>query len=131
MSINAIISCNGTELTEHNRRISIVPVMQFTDFELASGAFRRYRKPSFPKFSLSWSYLPDKSERTADLRVGRDFIYQMARANALVTVSVQENIQDEWQNYSCMVTSYSENVLRNDMISQCKYFDVSLELTAV
>lgn len=131
MTINAILKCNGTEITEHGRKLTNSYRMEFKDVELAAGSLKRYRKPSYPRFSVSWNYLPDKSTNTADLRAGRDFIYNMVKTASLVTVMIQEERQGEWKTYDCLVSSYSENLIRNDMISQCKYFDVSLELSAI
>lgn len=131
MTINAILKCNDTEITEHGRKLSNSYRMEFSDVELAAGNLRRYRKPTYPRFSFSWSYLPDKSTRTADLREGRDFLYNAIKTASTITVMIQEERQGQWETYTCLPTSYSENLIRNDMISQCKYFDVSLELTAI
>jgi hypothetical protein len=131
MTLNALIKINGTEITEHNRRITTTPTYLNVDLNLASGSFRRFYKPKRASFSLSWTYLPDKAAKTVDSRVGRDFLYSLVTGGSLVTLSIQDNKKDEWNNYTCIVSSYSENMLKNVIQSQCRYFDVDMTLEEV
>lgn len=131
MTINNLIKINGTEITEHNRTFSDNAVLSNVDVELASGNTRRYYKPPRRSFSFAWTYLPDKSTKTADLRVGRDFLYTLVTSGSLVTLSIQQDRKDEWKNYTCYITSYNESMLKNVLQSQCRYFDVNLVLEEI
>ena len=131
MTLNALLKINDTEITEHNRRFSTSPIYQNVDLTIASGSMRRFYKPTKKSFSLSWSYLPDKAAKTVDLRVGRDFIYTLVTSGSLVTLSIQDNREDEWNNYNCLITSYNESLLKNVIQSQCRYFDVDMILEEI
>ena len=54
MAINALISFNGTEITEHGRTYNDSIVMNNNDIELANGNSRRFYKPSKKSFKFSW-----------------------------------------------------------------------------
>ena len=126
MSINALVKINGTEVTEHNRKISMVNSYSNTDMQLSSGSTRRFYKPSKRVFTFNWSYLPNKSEKTVDLRDGRDFIHSLATSGSLVTLLIQEYAKDNWEEYTCIVSSYTEDMLKNVLQSQCRYYDINL-----
>ena len=128
MSLNALVKINGTEITEHNRRISAINSYDNTDMQLSSGSTRRFYKPSKRVFTLNWSYLPDKAEKTVDSRAGRDFIHSLITGGSLVTLLIQEDAKDNWEEYTCIVSSYNEDMLKNVLQSQCRYYDVSITL---
>ena len=128
MSLNALVKINGTEVTEHNRRISIVNTYDNTDMQLSSGSNRRFYKPSKRAFNLSWSYLPDKANKTVDSRAGRDVIHSLITRGSLVTLLIQEDSKDNWEEYTCVVSSYNEDMLKNVLQSQCRYYDISITL---
>jgi hypothetical protein len=128
MTINGLIKINGTEITEHNRKISINFDYLNNDLELASGSIKRFYKMPSKTINLNWSYLPDKPTKTVDLRVGRDFLHSLVTAGSTVTLLIQEDEQDEWQSYTCLIATYSETLLKNVIDSQCKYYDVSMAL---
>lgn len=128
MSLNALIKINGTEITEHNRKISISTSYDNNDIQLSSGSNRRFYKPSRRSFTLNWSYLPDKAAKTVDSRAGRDYINYLINNGSLVTLSIQEDLKDIWEEYTCVVSSYSENMLKNVLQSQCRYYDISITM---
>lgn len=131
MTINALLKINNTEITEHNRKFSDSLVYKNTDLTIASGSLRRFYKPAKKSFNLSWSYLPDKSAKTVDSRVGRDFLYSLVTAGSLVTFDIQENKKDEWITYTCLISNYNESLLKNVIQSQCRYFDVDMTLEEI
>jgi len=131
MTLNALIKINNTEITEHNRKFSDLPVYQNVDINIASGSMRRFYKPARNSFSFSWSYLPDKATKTVDSRAGRDFLYSLVTAGSTVTLSIQSNRKDEWKNYTCILSSYNETMLKNVIQSQCRYFDVDMVLEEI
>jgi hypothetical protein len=131
MTLNAILKCNGTEITEHGRKLSLSYRMPFNDIELAAGNLRRYRKPTMPSLTVNWTYLPDKSTRTVDLREGRNFLFTLSTTRALVNVLIQEEREGEWTPYTCRIVVYSESLIRTDFESQCKYYNVNMQLEVV
>ena len=128
MALNALIKINGTEITEHGRTFSSALLFDNNDTELASGNMRRFYKPKKNSFDFSWTYLPNKASATADERVGRDFLHTLVNTGAIVILSVQGDQKNIWNDYNCLITSYSENMIKNVLQSQCRYYDVTMTL---
>lgn len=128
MSIHKLLSINSTEITEHNRKISISEQLAANDIDLASGHRRRYYSRNKKQFSLNWAYLPSLQAKTVDGRVGRDFLYSLANGSAVATVLV-ELAPGEYETFDCYIDSYSEDLIRREYATQCSYYDVSLTLT--
>lgn len=131
MAINALISFNGTEITEHGRTYNDSIVMNNNDVELANGNSRRFYKPAKKSFKFSWVYVPDKNTFTLDSRVGRDFIYNTCSSTALVSLVIQDSHIGFFNTYSCFVSDYSETLIRNSLQTQCRYYNISLSLESV
>ena len=128
MLLNSLIKINGTEITEHNRTFSGSLVFNNNDIELASGNIRRFYKPKKNSFNFSWSYLPNKASQTVDELSGRDFLRNLVDAGTVVVLSIQGDEKDIFNNYNCLITGYSENMLKNILQSQCRYYDVNLSM---
>lgn len=127
MSIHKLLSINSTEITEHNRKISVAEQIAGNDIDLASGHRRRYYSRNKKQFSLNWSYLPSQQSKTVDGRVGRDFLYSLANGSAVATVLIELS-PGEYETFDCYIESYSESLLRREYETQCSYYDVSLNL---
>lgn len=127
MSIHKLLSINSTEITEHNRKISVAEQIAGNDIDLASGHRRRYYSRNKKQFLLNWSYLPSQQSKTVDGRVGRDFLYSLANGSAVATVLIELS-PGEYETFDCYIESYSESLLRREYETQCSYYDVSLNL---
>ena len=128
MTISNLLSINSTEITEHNRKVSISEQIAAEDIDLASGHKRRYYSRNKKEFSLNWSYLPSLQSKTVDSRVGRDFLYSLANGSSVATVRI-ELAPGEYETFECYIASYSEELVRREYTTQCSYYDVSLTLT--
>jgi hypothetical protein len=131
MAIDALITFNGTEITEHGRTYNDSIVMNNNDFELANGNSRRFYKPSKKSFKFTWFYVPDKSSFTLDSRVGRDSIYSTCSSLALVSLGIQDSHTGYINTYTCFVSDYSETLIRNSLKTQCRYYNIALSLESV
>ena len=128
MLLNSLIKINGTEITEHGRNFSSSIIFNNSDIELASGNTKRFYRSNKNTFNFNWLYLPNKASATVDELAGRDFLYPLVNAGAIVVLSIQDNRKDEWSNYNCLITTYNENLIKNVLQSQCVYYDVSMNL---
>lgn len=128
MTINALIKINNTEITEHNRKISLSKQLMNSDIELASGSIKRFYKNPKNSYTINWTYLPDKSTQTIDSRAGRNFLHDLVTTGSTVSLSIQDENKDDWKYYTCFISAYSETLLRNVFQTQCKYYDVSMTL---
>ena len=129
MTIQKIITINSTEITEHNRKISVSEQIAGNDIDLASGHRRRYYSRNKRQFNLTWSYLPSLQAQTVDGRVGRDFLNNIANSSASVAVGIELEPNGGLTSYDCYIDSYSETLIRREYSTQCAYYDVSLSLT--
>lgn len=131
MSINALIKLNGIEITEHGRTYSRNSNFENYDLELASGHTRRFYKEVDGIFNFSWRYLPDKTSSTIDGRASRNYINSIVESGANVLLEIKETHDGEFAVYECMITEYTEVMLRNHLQSQCRYYDVSLNMESL
>lgn len=131
MSLNALIKINGVEITEHGRTFSSNNAFENFDLELASGLKRRYYKDPDYVFQFNWRYVPDKASMSADGRAAGDFLKSIVESKSNVSLEIKRNNDSEWEQYSCLVTEYTENLLRHSLQSQCKYYDITLSLESL
>ena len=124
-----LISINGQEITEHNRKLSLAVEQSGSDVELARGKIRRYIRKNKSNFSLSFTYLPNTTDKTVDGRRGRDYLNSIANIRGTVSVSIKMSPETDFETYTCFVNSYTEKLVRRDISSGCAYYDVSIELS--
>lgn len=123
-----LLSINGNEITEHNRKFSSTVEQAGSDVELSRGKIRRYIRKNKRTFSLNFTYLPNNTDKTVDGRRGRDYLASIANTRGTVTVSIKISPEDGWETYTCFVNSFSETLVRRDIGSSCAYYDLSIEL---
>lgn len=123
-----LLSINGTEITEHNRRFNSSESIAAADIELDAGINKRYIRKNKQIFSLSFSYLPNLASKTVDQRAARDFLKTVANTRAKATVLIKLYPDQNATTYQTYVSSYSESLIRRDMEQQCSYYDVSITL---
>lgn len=116
------------EITEHGRAFSSDIEQSGSDVELARGRIRRYVKRNKRTFSLSFNYLPSLQEKTADGRGGRDYIHAIAQTKGVVYLLVKLDPNNEYEPYTCYISSYSETLLRRDLKESCSYYNISITL---
>jgi hypothetical protein len=123
-----LLSINGQEITEHNRKFNSSVEQAGSDVELSRGKIRRYIRKNKRTFSLDFTYLPNNTDHTVDGRRGRDYLSALANTRGTVTVSIKLSPADDFKTYTCFVNSYTEKLVRRDIKSACSYYDVSVEL---
>jgi hypothetical protein len=131
MTLNSLIKLNGVEVTEHGRLFSRNNMPQNSDVELASGLTRRFYKEMNSVFVCSWTYLPNVAAKTVDGRQGRDYLDSLVSSGSNVLLEIKESHDNEFASYQCMITEYTEAMLRNHLQSQCRYYDVTLTLESL
>ena len=122
------MSLNGTEITNHNRKISITENLSVSDVQTAGGRIRRFYKRTDKSLSIEFTYLPDKSAKTVDTRAGRDFLFGLAYSNPLVLVSYKDKPDSDFQEFYGYISGYQETLVRRDLKTQCSYYDVSFTI---
>ena len=125
------ITLNGTEVTNHGRTVTLSEMVNTSDVETASGRLRRFYQPNKKSVSLTFTYLPNTSEKTADGRVGRDFLEGLARTAPKVLVNYKDVPTGLNKEFYGFITSYTESIVRRDLPTQCTYYDVQFSIEEV
>lgn len=128
MTIVHLIKLNGEEITEHGRTFSGGSAIKASNIELVNGTKRRYIKNSKDVYNLSFRYLPSLQNKTIDSRKGRDYLYQLARTPAAVSLSIKLDPEEDFYNTTAYFDSYNEVLIRRDIAGKCSYYDVSISL---
>lgn len=119
---------NTYKISEHNRKLSTESLQSGSDVALARGINKRYIRNNKKSFSLSFIYLPSSAEKTVDGKRGRDYLSSIAQTKDFVYVMVKLHPDDDYESFQCYVTSYTEKLIRRDILNQCSYYDVSIQL---
>ena len=128
MSIQHIVTFNGNEITEHNRKLVIAEQLSVSDIELSNGNRRRFYRNNKKTFTLNWSYLPSLEAKTVDSRKGQIFLSNLANTTSSVLITIQTEPDGPYDPIYCFIDSYEEKLLRRDFATQCSYYDVSMTL---
>lgn len=123
-----LLSINGQEITEHNRKFTSTIEQSGSDIELSRGKLRRYIRKNKRVFTLNFTYLPSIVDHTVDGRKGRDYLNSIALSRGTVTISIKMSPEDGFETYTCYVNNYTEKLVRRDIQSKCAYYDITIEL---
>ena len=131
MSIQHIVTFNGNEITEHNRKLVIAEQLSVSDIELSNGNRRRFYRNNKKTFTLNWSYLPSLETKTVDSRKGQIFLSNLANTTSSVLITIQTEPDGPYDPIYCFIDSYEEKLLRRDLVSGVYYFDCAMTLEEV
>lgn len=126
--ITHLIVLNGQEITEHNRLFDGGTLINAATLELSNGNRRRYIKKNKNLYNLSFSYLPDLETKTIDGRKARNYLLQLARTPAAVSLSIKLDPNEPFYNTTVFIDAYSESLIRRDIPNQCAYYDVQISM---
>lgn len=128
-----MISLGGTELTDDGRSFDENMDPRIVQNELANGSLRRYNKAQKRKFSMSWEYMPNSSTHTSDKKGGRDALRALAFSGNSLTLLVRNiaSASSTYETYTVFVESYSEKMMRRDVVSSSYLYNVNLSLVEV
>jgi hypothetical protein len=127
-SLAVFLSINGAEITNHGRTVSITENINVSDVEMSSGRIKRFYRPNKKSISLSFRYLPNTEDKTADGRVGRDFIENLASNSPRVLISYKDVPTGPNKTFYGFISDYREIIIRRDLPTQCTYYDVTLTI---
>ena len=136
-SIRTLLVLDNKPLTNHNRELDVSLSPSFIENRNWNNRKGRYYKrateSSRKTFVISWRFLPNFMEKTVDTRHGRDFISTVAEdpdAHTLVVINHDQSGLTPYTEttYNVFVRSYSETLLRRDLVDGVYYFDCNLVL---
>lgn len=148
------VSLNGStwyKLTDHNRQpIQIDVELIENESRMANGAMRKYVVAKKHKISTSWTFVPTKTDETADGNYGAAWLESFYNANAGLPIYVKlvesalssdptiGQYPDEFKFqssfygskiYSVFITNFSKNITKRTTISD--YVDINIEFTEI
>lgn len=138
--IRTFMLLDGRAITNHNRifESGLEPI--FTQNTNWNNRKTRYYKSTSRAgrrtFSLSWSWLPNLSEYTADQKEARDYIKTIAADpshHVLKIVNLDESgvTPPTETSYNVLVKDYNESLIRRDLSNDVYFWDCSLTLEEV
>lgn len=137
-SIRPFLVIDNIPLSEHGRTIDESLIHSFIEVKNWDALKSRFYKRTNARrsFKISWTYLPGEREFTADRRFGRNKVKEIAedpdlhilKIRNIDTNGVTPYTEDE---YSVLIKSYNEKLLRRDEINGVYYWDCSMELEEV
>lgn len=128
-----LISLNGIDLTDDGRLFNESNEHKVVDIELANGGLRRYHKANKKTFSFSWDWCPNADSDTRDGLGARDTIRSIALAGTSMTLGIRRNAANpnSITYYTVLLSSYSEELLRRDIVGKRYLYNVKLDLVEV
>lgn len=125
-SLSSLVTLDGVEITEHNRRLSSDTNPNGSIVSLSRGLDKKYFRKAKRSFTLTFSMLPSSTDHTVDGRAGRKYLKDKTEAKS----SYPFTIKDVSNNYSysttVFITSYNEQLVRRDFSEGYDFYDVSI-----
>jgi hypothetical protein len=135
-----LILLDDKPLTNHNRKLDMSVEPIFVENVNWNNRKKRYYKSTNRAgrrvFNISWSWLPNSIEYTADNERGRDFIQQIAsdpRGHVLKIINLDESGTTPYTetSYNVLVKDYNETLIRRDLANDVYFWDCSMSLEEV
>lgn len=135
-----LILLDDKPLTNHNRKLDMSVEPIFVETVNWNNRKKRYYKSTNRAgrrvFNISWSWLPNSIEYTADNERGRDFIQQIAsdpRGHVLKIINLDESGTTPYTetSYNVLVKDYNETLIRRDLANDVYFWDCSMSLEEV
>lgn len=140
--IRTLLLLDGKPLTNQTRLFdySLTPI--FVENTNWAGDSSRYYKNSGANasgkrtFNIKWSFIPNYSNKTVDNKESRNYIKSVAMdadTHTLTVINQNENGLTPYteENVTVFVSSFSENLIRRDLVDNVYYFDCSMTLEEV
>jgi len=141
-SIRSLLMLDGVPLTNQNRKLDVSAAPIFIENLNWQGDASRYYKnatansASKRTFNLQWTFIPNYENKTVDLRASRNFLNRKSKDGDIHTLTILKQDEDGTTPYTeesvdVLITNYSENLIRRDLVDDVYYFDCSMSLQEV
>lgn len=136
--IKAFFIFDNIPLTEHNRKTNMTT--QIINISASNWRGKKsvyYKNKSSKKtFTFQWSFVPGERRNTVDLNAGRNYIQSKSLDPSLHVLEIR-NLDtngltpNTTEVYNVLVSEYTENLVRRDIVGDDYYWDCSLSLQEV
>lgn len=140
--IRSLLMLDGVPLTNQNRKLAVDATPIYIENLNWQGDASRYYKNSAANsaakrvFNLQWSFIPNYENKTVDLRASRNYLNKKSQDGDVHTLTIIK--QDDSgtspyteENVDVLITNYSENLIRRDLVDNVYYFDCTMSLQEV
>lgn len=140
--IRSLLMLDGVPLTNQNRRFDVAATPIYIENLNWQGDASRYYKNTSANagakrvFNLQWSFIPNYENKTVDLRASRNYLNRKSKDGDVHTLTIIN--QDDSgtspyteENVDVLITNYSENLIRRDLVDDVYYFDCAISLQEV
>ena len=140
--IRALLMLDGKPLTNQTRTFDYSVTPLFVENINWAGDSSRYYKNNAANssgkrtFNIKWSFIPNYSNKTVDYRESRNYLKTVAMdpdVHTLTIINQDENGVTPYteENVTVFVSTFSENLIRRDLVDDVYYFDCSMTLEEV
>jgi hypothetical protein len=140
--IRALLMLDGKPLTNQTRTFDYSVTPLFVENINWAGDSSRYYKNNAANssgkrtFNIKWSFIPNYSSKTVDYRESRNYLKTVAMdpdVHTLTIINQDENGVTPYteENVMVFVSTFSENLIRRDLVDDVYYFDCSMTLEEV
>lgn len=140
--IRALLILDGKPLTNQTRTFDYSVTPLFVENINWAGDSSRYYKNNAANssgkrtFNIKWSFIPNYSNKTVDYRESRNYLKTVAMdpdVHTLTIINQDENGVTPYteENVTVFVSTFSENLIRRDLVDDVYYFDCSMTLEEV
>lgn len=127
-ALEAFISINGVEITNHGRTHTLNEVQSISDIESMGGRLRRYYRDNKRNLIVELEYVPGPATKTVDGRVGRDYVKNLAETSPFVFIQYKDSPVQEPITFDGFIQNYAETLVRRDLPTQCSYYNLQFEI---
>ena len=140
--IRSLLMLDGVPLTNQNRKLDVAATPIYIENINWQGDASRYYKNSSANsaakriFNLQWSFIPNYENKTVDLRASRNYLNRKSKDGDVHTLTIINQDDDGTSPYTeesvdVLITNYSENLIRRDLINDVYYFNCSMSFQEV
>jgi hypothetical protein len=140
--IRALLILDGKPLTNQTRTFDYSVTPLFVENINWAGDSSRYYKNNAANssgkrtFNIKWSFIPNYSNKTVDYRESRNYLKTVSMdpdVHTLTIINQDENGITPYteENVTVFVSTFSENLIRRDLVDDVYYFDCSMTLEEV
>lgn len=140
--IRSLLMIDGKPLTNQSRTLDSSAAPLYIENIKWSGDSSRYYKnnaagsASKRTFNINWSFIPNYSYKTVDLRESRNYIKAISMDADTHTLTIINQDEDgitpyTEENITVFVSNFSENLIRRDLVDDVYYFSCAMTLEEV
>ena len=140
--IRSLLMLDGVPLTNQNRKFAVdATPIYIENLNWQGDASRYYKNASANSgakrvFNLQWSFIPNYENKTVDLRASRNYLNTKSKDGDVHTLTIIKQDDSGTSPYTeesvdVLITNYSENLIRRDLVSDVYYFDCTMSLQEV